>query len=154
MQKRKLPSCRRALRAMTKSPLIPQSLICPLCLPTCLSPRLALLTKACAQAGGWAGLRLCQNCVPLCTSIFTALCYEDTLIVGNEFFQCLGFCEYQVRPGTTYHFLQLFTQPLLPLWLRLLVIDGSGPHGWFSMSYIGAFTEHLVLVGCIHDADN
>ena len=52
-----------------------------------------------------------------------------------------------------YHFLQLFAEPLLPSWFGLLVIDVCDAHGWLSMSYSGAFTQHLALVGRIHDAD-
>jgi len=74
------------------------------------------------------------------------------MIVGNEL-QCLGFSEAYVGFGTSCHFLEFFAEPLLPSWLTLLVIDDCGPHSWLSMSYSSAFTQHLVLVGHIHDAE-
>ena len=79
----------------------------------------------------------------LCKSVVTGICCKYVLIVGIELFQCLG-SGFQVRSGTSLHFLRLFAEPLLPSWLWLLV-DGSGPHGWLSMSYSDAFTQHLVL---------
>ena len=69
----------------------------------------------------------------LCAPVFTAVCFKDVLIVGSELLQCLGFSEAHVPSGTFCHFLQLFAEPLFPSWLRLLVIDGSGPYGWLAV---------------------
>ena len=58
-----------------------------------------------------------------------------------------------MQSGTSCHILHLFAEPLLLLWLRLLVIDVSGPQIWLFMSHCGAFALHLVLVGHMHDVD-
>jgi len=89
----------------------------------------------------------------LCAPLVTALCFKDVLTVANELIQCLRFSETHVWSGISYHFFQLFAELLLPSWLRLLIIDGSGPLFWLSMSYNGAFTQNLVPIGHIHGAD-
>ena len=88
-----------------------------------------------------------------CASVVTTLCFKDILIVANKLFQCQCFSYAQVWSGASYHFPQLFAESLLLPLFRLLVIDGCGPHGWLSMSYNGASTHHLVLVGHVYDAD-
>ena len=89
----------------------------------------------------------------LCELVVTALCLKDILIVGNKLFHSLGFSEAHVHYSTGYHFLKLFAELLFLSRLRLLVVDGSGPHVWLSVSSSGAFTQHMVLVGHIHVAE-
>jgi len=63
----------------------------------------------------------------LFSPLVTALSFKAVLTVDNELFQCLSFSETHVWSVTAYHFFQLFAEFLLPSWLRLLIIDASGP---------------------------
>ncbi len=89
----------------------------------------------------------------LCELVVTALCLKDILIVGNKLLNSLGFSEAHFHYSTGYHFLKLFAELLFLSRQRLLVIDGSCPHVWLSVSSSGAFTQHMVLVGHIHVAE-
>jgi hypothetical protein len=83
--------------------------------------------------------------------VITTLRNKDFLIYSNMLFKCLVPSEIQVLLGVRHGFLELFTEPLFPPRLCLLVIEWSGLQGWSSIFDSSAYPQHHVLVCYIHN---
>jgi hypothetical protein len=77
--------------------------------------------------------------------LLTTPCSKDFLILSNELFQCPVPSEIQVLAGVRHGFPELFSEPLLPPRLCLLVIEGRGLQDWSSVFDSSASPQHHVL---------